>query len=97
MGLETCRQLGRLGARLMLTSRDLAKGEAAADRLRAEGLDVCCRQLDVAEDAGIERLASFIEHEFGRLDILINNAGIVRGGTEGGSSQSADDHGRNRA
>ena len=82
MGLETCRQLGRRGARVVLTSRDPAKGEAAAGRLRGEGLDVRHHQLDVADDDGIARLAKFIRSEFGRLDILINNAGIVRGRDE---------------
>jgi NAD(P)-dependent dehydrogenase (short-subunit alcohol dehydrogenase family) len=82
MGLETCRQLGRLGAQVVLTSRDLAKGEAAADRLRTEGLDIRCHQLDVADDASIGRLAGLIERELGRLDILINNAGIARGRSE---------------
>jgi NAD(P)-dependent dehydrogenase (short-subunit alcohol dehydrogenase family) len=79
MGFETCRQLGRRGARVILTSRDPAKGEAAAAGLRGESLKVRHHQLDVADDASIGRLAEFIRSEFGRLDILINNAGIARG------------------
>jgi NAD(P)-dependent dehydrogenase (short-subunit alcohol dehydrogenase family) len=82
MGFETCRQLGRRGARVVLTSRDPAKGEAAATRLQGEGLDVRHHQLDVADDDGIARLTEFIQSEFRRLDILINNAGIVRGRDE---------------
>jgi NAD(P)-dependent dehydrogenase (short-subunit alcohol dehydrogenase family) len=82
MGFETCRQLGRRGARVILTSRDAARGEAAAARLQGEGLDVRHHQLDVADDDGIARLAEFIRREFGRLDILVNNAGIVRGRDE---------------
>lgn len=82
MGLETCRRLARLGARVVLTSRDPAKGEVAAAPLRGEGLDVRCHQLDVADDDSIGQLAAFIEREFGRLDILINNAAIVRGENE---------------
>jgi NAD(P)-dependent dehydrogenase (short-subunit alcohol dehydrogenase family) len=82
MGFETCRQLARRGARVILTSRDPEKGEAAAGRLRGEGLDVRHHQLDVADDDSIERLAAYIRSEFGRLDILVNNAGIVRGKDE---------------
>ena len=67
---------------MILTSRDPAKGEAAAGRLQGEGLDVRHHQLDVADDDGIARLAEFIRSEFGRLDILINNAGIARGRDE---------------
>ena len=82
MGFETCRQLARRGARVILTSRDPAKGDAAAGRLQDEGLDVRHHQLDVADDDGIARLAEFIRRAFGRLDILINNAGIARGKEE---------------
>jgi NAD(P)-dependent dehydrogenase (short-subunit alcohol dehydrogenase family) len=82
MGLETCRQLARLGARVILTSRDAAKGEAAAGQLRADGLDVRHHPLDVADDTGIGRLAGFVERELGGVDILINNAAIVRGKDE---------------
>jgi NAD(P)-dependent dehydrogenase (short-subunit alcohol dehydrogenase family) len=82
MGLETCRQLAGRGARVVLTSRDPAKGAAAAGRLRDAGLDVHHHQLDVADDDSIRRLAEFVRSEFGRLDILVNNAGIVRGRDE---------------
>ena len=82
MGFETCRQLARRGARVVLTSRDPAKGEAAAGRLQGDGLHVRHHQLDVADDASIGRLAEFVRTEFGRLDILVNNAGIVRGQDE---------------
>jgi NAD(P)-dependent dehydrogenase (short-subunit alcohol dehydrogenase family) len=79
MGLEACRQLARLGARVVLTSRDAARGEAAAGQLRADGLEVRHHQLDVADDASIGRLAGFVERKLGRLDILINNAAIAHG------------------
>jgi NAD(P)-dependent dehydrogenase (short-subunit alcohol dehydrogenase family) len=82
MGFETCRQLARRGARVILTSRDRAKGEVAAVRLQGEGLDVRHHQLDVADDDASARVAEFIRKEFGRLDILVNNAGIVRGRDE---------------
>jgi NAD(P)-dependent dehydrogenase (short-subunit alcohol dehydrogenase family) len=82
MGFETCRQLARRGARVVLTSRDPAKGEAAAGRLQGDGLDVRHHQLDVADGASVARLVEFIRSEFGRLDILVNNAGIVRGKDE---------------
>ncbi len=94
MGLETCRQLARRGARALLTSRDGVKGEAAAERLRAEGLDVVAQPLDVTDQAGIRRLAAFIEREFGRLDILINNAGIARGTNEFARRDGERVHGR---
>jgi NAD(P)-dependent dehydrogenase (short-subunit alcohol dehydrogenase family) len=79
IGLETCRQLARIGPRVVLTSRDPAKGEAAAQSLREDGLNVVAHQLDVADPASVERLTRLIQGQLGRLDILVNNAAIVRG------------------
>lgn len=81
MGLEACRQLAQCGAEVILTSRDLAEGEAAAKALRDEGLNVTARQLDVTNKASIAALVDDIERDHGRIDILINNAGTTgRGG-----------------
>lgn len=76
IGFETCRQLAKREIRVILTSRDQAKGKAAAEKLQAEGLDVSYYPVDVADSESIERLAQFIKSEFGRLDILVNNAGV---------------------
>ena len=76
LGFEACRQLARAGAKIVLASRDAGKGEAAASKLRGEGLDVTAYPLDVTDPASIGRLAAFIEQQFGRLDILVNNAGV---------------------
>ena len=77
LGFETCRQLAKQGIEVILTSRDEAKGKAAAEKLQAEGLDVKFHLLDVTSLDSIEHLAQFIRNEFGRLDILVNNAGIA--------------------
>jgi NAD(P)-dependent dehydrogenase (short-subunit alcohol dehydrogenase family) len=82
MGLEACRQLARQGVRVILTSREPARGEPAAKRLCDEGLDVTFHQLDVTDEASIVRLTAFLGRGVGRLDILINNAGIIRGRDE---------------
>jgi NAD(P)-dependent dehydrogenase (short-subunit alcohol dehydrogenase family) len=76
IGLEICRQLAQRGYAVILTARDLAKGRAAAKALVAEGLDVAFRQLDVTDAAGIKRLARHLRRKVGRLDVLVNNAGI---------------------
>ena len=76
LGFETCQQLARLGFAVVLTARDQEKGEASAQKLRDEDLDVRFHPLDVTNEESIKRLAEFIEKEFGRLDALINNAGI---------------------
>lgn len=76
LGLETCRQLARLGLTVILTSRDPDKGEAAAGELRRSGLAVRYRTLDVTDPASVRSSAAFIQDEFGRLDVLVNNAGV---------------------
>lgn len=76
IGLETARQLGKLGIKVLLGARDLAKGDAAAETLKAEGLDVASIPLDVTDSAGIAAAARQVEADYGKLDILVNNAGI---------------------
>jgi NAD(P)-dependent dehydrogenase (short-subunit alcohol dehydrogenase family) len=77
IGLEVCRQLAQLDMRVVLGSRDLAKGVAAADELIASGLSVAARQLDVASGQSIRESMNWVRKELGRLDVLVNNAGIM--------------------
>jgi NAD(P)-dependent dehydrogenase (short-subunit alcohol dehydrogenase family) len=73
IGLEICRQLADKGITIILGSRDEESGRAAAEGLSGY---VVVHQLDVADQKSVDRLASFVEDEFGRLDVLVNNAGI---------------------
>ncbi len=75
VGLEVCRQLAGLGYTVVLGSRDLARGEAAAAAFHGDGLVVAC-QLDVADDASVARAAEFVSERFGRCEALVNNAAI---------------------
>lgn len=77
IGFEICRQLAQQGIHTVLTSRDAAKGEAAWRTLRDRGLPVTCQLLDVTNAQQIETLAAAVGKQFGRIDILINNAGIM--------------------
>jgi NAD(P)-dependent dehydrogenase (short-subunit alcohol dehydrogenase family) len=77
IGLEICRQLARHGVKVILTSRDEFKGEAAVDGLRGEKLDITFHQLDVTDPASVGRLVADVQSDYGRLDILINNAGVM--------------------
>lgn len=86
IGLETARQLGKQGIEILLGSRDLARGEAAAADLRAEGIAVQVIQIDMEDAASIGQAASRIKSEFGSLDILVNNAGVWLEGEDMGVS-----------
>lgn len=85
IGLEICRQLAERGYTVVLGSRDEERGREAAEKL---GGDVHARQLDVCDDESVDRLATQIEEEFGRLDVLVNNAGISN--DDGQSGVEAD-------
>ena len=91
IGFETARQLGRLGYRIWLGSRDAARGKVAADRLSGEGHDVRCLPLDVTGDESVTAAATLVEKEDGKLDVLINNAGIPNGQRTPPSRQTIDD------
>jgi NAD(P)-dependent dehydrogenase (short-subunit alcohol dehydrogenase family) len=77
IGFETCRQLGQLGITVLLSARDSRKGEVATKQLTDNGLDVIFYQLDVSDKSHIKRIANEIEQQFGRLDILVNNAATL--------------------
>lgn len=76
IGLETARQLGHLGITVLVGARDAAKGEAAVKTLVSEGIDARAVTLDVVQPAQIASVVALIQKDFGRLDILINNAGV---------------------
>lgn len=71
LGLETARQMAELDYQVILTSRDEKKGEETA-----RDLGVRFHPLDVISAKSIAALLGFVEQEFGRLDVLINNAGV---------------------
>ncbi|MCW5882696.1 MAG: SDR family oxidoreductase [Anaerolineae bacterium] len=76
LGLETCRQLAGRAYHVILTSRDAARGEAAAASLRQGGRDVSPFHLDVTSAEDIARLAHYIRATVGRVDVLVNNAAL---------------------
>ncbi|HTE54589.1 MAG TPA: SDR family NAD(P)-dependent oxidoreductase [Kofleriaceae bacterium] len=80
LGRETCRGLARSGHRVILTSRDVDTGRAAAEELTGAGHAVEHRQLDVEDPASVAALAAQLSAAGVRLDVLVNNAGIALDG-----------------
>ena len=76
IGFEACRQLGRLGLRIVLTAREPARGEDAASRLQDENLDVRFEQLDVTDSESVEACARRLAEAGLYTDVLVNNAGV---------------------
>ncbi len=89
LGLETCRQLAMAGYRVILTARRREAGEAAVRSLQQEGLEAEFQPLDVTDADQIARLAEHIAQTYGRLDVLVNNAGIFPDAPLGQAATSA--------
>jgi NAD(P)-dependent dehydrogenase (short-subunit alcohol dehydrogenase family) len=79
IGRETARRLAQLGMTVLVGARDRERGEAAVVSLRAETRDVHLVVLDVADAASIARAAADVTARFGKLDVLVNNAGVATG------------------
>lgn len=77
IGLETARQLGKKDITVLVGARDLKKGENAVEKLRREGIDAHALEIDVSDSESVKKAASRVERDYGRLDILINNAGVM--------------------
>jgi NAD(P)-dependent dehydrogenase (short-subunit alcohol dehydrogenase family) len=76
IGREIAAQLAALGHTVVIGARTLERGETAAAELRSGGGDVSAVALDVTDAASVAAAAATIDAKFGRLDALINNAGI---------------------
>jgi NAD(P)-dependent dehydrogenase (short-subunit alcohol dehydrogenase family) len=77
IGLQIASELAARGLTVLVGSRNLAQGEAAAATVGANAHAV---QLDVTDPASVAAAAQRIRAEFGRLDVLVNNAGISHAG-----------------
>lgn len=76
LGREIVRQLSKRGMTVILGARDPGKGEKAAAEISSDSGEILPRRLDVTDQTTIDALASEVEERFGRLDVLVNNAGV---------------------
>jgi len=87
LGLATAQRLSRDGATVVIADRNAAAGRAAADRLAsAPGAQALFVELDVSDESQWAGAVDTVVSRFGRLDVLVNNAGIYLSGTTEGTS-----------
>jgi len=93
IGFETARQLGAQGMTVLAAARDEERGREAERALRDGGADAHFVQLDVTDAKSVQRAAEWIDREYGRLDVLVNNAGTASVARRGAlpSQTSLDD------
>jgi NAD(P)-dependent dehydrogenase (short-subunit alcohol dehydrogenase family) len=77
IGYEIAAGLGALGWSVGVGARGEARREAAVEKLHAAGVDAFGLPLDVTDDASVASAAEVIEERAGRLDVLVNNAGVT--------------------
>jgi NAD(P)-dependent dehydrogenase (short-subunit alcohol dehydrogenase family) len=79
IGYEIAAGLGALGWSVGVGARDETRRDGAVAKLRAAGVDAFGVPLDVTDDASVTRAARLIDERAGRLDVLVNNAGVTGG------------------
>jgi NAD(P)-dependent dehydrogenase (short-subunit alcohol dehydrogenase family) len=78
IGLATAMRFGSEGARVLIADLDLDKGNAAADEVRRAGApDAMAAVCNVAEELAVERAVDAAIDRFGKIDIVVNNAGLM--------------------
>lgn len=77
LGEATARHLAALGARVVLGARRLARLEAIAADIRSAGGEVVCVPTDVTRLADVQALVAAGREAFGRIDVIVNNAGLM--------------------
>lgn len=77
LGLTTARRLGARGWTVIVACRSVDRGQAAVEQLTGEGVDAVLVALDVTSDESVDSAVKQVDDRFGRLDVLINNAGVI--------------------
>lgn len=89
LGLETARGLGKQGITVVIGVRDIAKGDAAVNELRGQGIVAEAIAFDALNPATFIDVRNYLDRKYGKLDILVNNAGVALGPLFGNNASTA--------
>lgn len=90
IGRAIAQEMGRAGARVVISSEDAADGERVARELREAGIEASASACDVSNRARVDQLAAQVLGEFGRVDVLVCNAGVAPHNGPMGSATDED-------
>ncbi|NGN91743.1 SDR family NAD(P)-dependent oxidoreductase [Nocardioides sp. KC13] len=90
IGEATARRLAQSGAHVILTARRAEDLEAEVDRLNQQGHSASALQLDVTDEDSVQRAADQVAATYGRLDVLVNNAGVLPEATNADPAEVVD-------
>jgi len=77
IGFEVARQLGKKGYVVVIGARDARKGAQAVEKLIAEGINAHQLLIDISDPTSVPKAVEEYSKQFGRLDVLVNNAGVL--------------------
>lgn len=76
IGAASAIRFGKAGAKVICTGRNVARGNDVVRAIKSTGGFAVFHEMDITQDSSIEKVANQIKSEFGKLDILFNNAGV---------------------
>ena len=77
LGRATAIRMAEEGAAVAVCDILLSEANVLVDELAGRGFEACCWRLDVSREVEVERVLAEVAHRFGRIDVLVNNAGVA--------------------
>lgn len=90
IGKETVRQLAKAGHQTILTGRNAAQVAEAQKQLASEGITADAQTIDIRDAASVAKLVAYVGEKYGKLDVLVNNAGVFLDGKDKARSTVQD-------